>query len=342
MPVIEAMLKENPVAAAKRDDQGMLPLHLAFRHKSDETMIEKLIRQYPGGVTIKDSRDRLPLDHAKEGQFSFHMMKLYSEVYGNCLDSERPDRSHEMETTANNLHETRIATIKEAYEARINAMIKEHDQAIQDIKADAEKNAHVAQKAHDSEMDQLRDLLSREVATGQKVARLENSLAESNQESKVLRRVVHEQKNQQSYLIDQMKQILKDQKSLHEFCMQQQEQLDQAHQLREQLLRTLLQKEDGKAIRVSSEVCQMSSKILARTEKVLKDASLASTDMENVIGDTTAHAATGVVAAATTAATAAANLADATNAAAWEAMGNSGDVVDHGDDISAITENSNF
>jgi hypothetical protein len=337
MPVIEAMLAEHPIAAAKRDDQGMLPIHLAFRHKSDEVLIEKLIRQYPGGITVKDRRDRLPLDHAKDAQFSFHMMKLYSETYARCQHTPPDDNQN----SGSNHEKTRLATIKEAYEARIKDMQQEHSHNLQELMSRKDKEAQATQALHNAEMDELRDLLSREVSSAQKAAELEGemsrlaeALAEANQEGKVLRKVVHEQKSQHDALLDQLHQILKEQKSLHDFCLQQQEKLDQSHQVREQLLRTLLQKEDGKDLRVSNDVCQMSNKVLARTETLLKESSRGGgkLDVDSDMPRIASNDGNGVVGAAAAAAT----MADTTPAAPW------GNMDEHGDDISAITENSNF
>lgn len=341
LPVIEAMIAEHPVASAKRDDQGMLPLHLAFRHKSDEVIIEKLLRQYPGGVTVKDRRDRVPLDHAKDAQFSCSMMRLYSETCAKFQQNDQESRGVDIDAAKSvSMRDRRLSTIKEAYEARIKAMNTEHEQAIQELKSKKEKEAQATQTLHTAEMDEMRDLLSREVSSGQKLSQLEaemsrlaESLAESNQEGKVLRKVVHEQKSQNDTLLTQLHQILKEQKSLHNICMQQQEQLDLAQQMREQLLRTLLQKEDGKSARLSHELCQFSNKVLTRTENLLKDASRGQLDTESEMRKITTDG-DGVVAA--TNAAVATNMADAAATTTWGAMG------DHGDDISAITESSHF
>jgi hypothetical protein len=345
LPVIEPMLTEHPMASAKRDDQGMLPLHLAFRHKSDEILIEKLIRQYPVGVIVKDRRDRVPLDHAKDTQFSFNMMRLYSETYAKCQQSDVENRGDSTDAGRSvSIHDARLVKedtrlIKEAYEARIKAMTKDHEQAMQELKSKEEKEAQAIQTLHNAEMNELRDLLSREVSSGQKVTQLEAelsrlsaSLAEANREGKVLRRVVHEQKNQQGTLIAHLHQILQDQKSLHDFCVNQQEQLDEARQWREQLIRTLLQKEDGKAVQLSKEVCQLSNNILIRTESLLKESSCGQLNTDSDLRKISHDGSGGTV----TAPAAATGMADVTDNGAWGAMG------DHGDDISAITENSHF
>jgi predicted nucleic acid-binding Zn-ribbon protein len=339
--VVDDLIKEHPLAAAKRDDQGMLPLHLAFRHKSDEAVIEKLLHQYPSGVIVKDVRNRLPLEHGKEIQYSSNLMNLYAETYAKSqhhVDLNQATTVEGADMKLKSSYESKVAALKDAYEARIDSLIKEHETMVQDLRLKAQKDAQAAQSIHIQEMDELRDLLSREVTSGQKTSQLEaeireltDSLAEANQESKVLRRVVHDQKSQQDALVERMHQILKEQKTLHEICVQQQEQLDQAHQLREQLLRTLLQKDDGKAVRVSSEVCQMSKSIIARTEQALQDASLGHSGAEGLVTDTTSKDR-GVTVSAD-----AARIGTAERGASdW------GAIDDHGDDISAITDNSNF
>lgn len=342
MAVVEAMLSEHPIAVAKRDDQGMLPIHLAFRHKSSEVLIEKLIRQYPGGLTVKDRKDRLPIDHAKDAQFSFSTMKLYSETYARCqnIGSAAMMNGGDKSTSLN--EKSRLSTIKEAYEARIKDMTKEHEHSLHELKTQKAKEAQSALALHNAEMDELRDLLSREVSSGQKVSQLEGelsrmaeALAASNQEGKVLRRVVHEQKSQHETLVEQLHRISQDQKSLHDSCLQLQEQLDQAHQLREQLIRTLLQKEDGKDVRVSNDACQLSSKLLTQTETLLKECSRGGQRDASETDVRKTPVSTGRVTSLTGAA-APATADAAPSTAPW------GEMADHEDDISAITEISHF
>jgi hypothetical protein len=114
--------------------------------------------------------------------------------------------------------------------------------------------------------------------------------------------------------------------------LQQQEQLEQTQQLREQLLRTLLQKEDGKVCRVSTEICQLSDNIRLRTEKILTQTSGSpeepnnDTDVvaENRLDNLGEHRLDG--------------FQEQETPGGWGT--NTHD--DHGDDISAITELSNF
>jgi hypothetical protein len=71
--VILLLLQEFPHSAAAKDDQGMLPLHLAFRQQPmNFTVLEELMTAYPSGVTVKDRRGRTPLQAVaqppKEGE----------------------------------------------------------------------------------------------------------------------------------------------------------------------------------------------------------------------------------------------------------------------------------
>jgi len=336
LPVIEDLLKEHPIAAAKRDDQGMLPLHLAFRHKSDESVIEKLLRQYPGSVIIKDQRERVPLNHGKEMSFSSKMMSLYAETYTKYQHYENETVANEAEIKAT--YENRMNALKDAYEARIVALINTHEDIVERKKMEAEQDAQQRKTQHKQEIDQLRSILSREVSSGRRESQLETdlqglnkSLVEEKREKEVLQKIVQDQKTQKDKLTNGMHQILIEQKALHNHCEKQEEQLVQAQKLREQLLRTLLQKDDGKAVQVSTEICHLSSSTLGRTEKLLNDV--------------TRNDATLIVLPTNTENSAVVQRNDClenstppnpTTADTWSADHND----NHGDDVSAITESS--
>lgn len=61
--LVEKLLQECPQAAQAKDDQGMLPLHLAFRTKTTcwET-VEELVTLHPQAVLVKDRKGRTPLE----------------------------------------------------------------------------------------------------------------------------------------------------------------------------------------------------------------------------------------------------------------------------------------
>ena len=59
--VIEALLASYPEAAQQKDDQGMLPLHLAFRSLTvTEMVVSLLLMAYPEGMNAIDNKGRTP------------------------------------------------------------------------------------------------------------------------------------------------------------------------------------------------------------------------------------------------------------------------------------------
>jgi len=54
------ILLASPISAQCRDDQGMLPIHLAFRNSHDEFIVNSLLMSYPNCVNIPDKKGRLP------------------------------------------------------------------------------------------------------------------------------------------------------------------------------------------------------------------------------------------------------------------------------------------
>ena len=271
-PVIEGMLKEYPIAAGKRDDQGMLPLHLAFRHKQEESMVRLLLAQYPQAVMVKDRRDRLPLDHGRESHFSASLLQAYAEA---CVKSQKPQMGSVVEDMRAR-HEIQLEGVKTTYENRMAALRREHDEEIREVQQKMDQDQLVIQTQYIQEMDELRDLLSREVATGQRlrqsqgdVQELQHALSQANSENQILRGVIEEQKAYYEDLQGNVQKIVEGQKTLQAYCAQQQQELEETQQLREQLLRSLMQKEDGSAVRGSREISQLSENIRLRTEQFL-------------------------------------------------------------------------
>lgn len=59
--LIEALLTSYPAGAASTDDQGMTPLHLAFRNGSSDAILFELLQAHPHGIVDKDRKNRYPL-----------------------------------------------------------------------------------------------------------------------------------------------------------------------------------------------------------------------------------------------------------------------------------------
>jgi len=323
LTLIADLLKVHPIAAAQRDDQGLLPLHLAFRHKSNEAVIQKLLNQYPGGVTVKDQRQRFPLDHGKDMRFSAKLMGFYAETFTKCQNIGAK------EADIKALYESRTTAMKDAYEARILSLLKSHDETNQMIKNQAEEELKRNNARHMVEMGEKKAQLAREKVAAERISELEAelrgmgiSLGEANRELTALRRLVREQNEQKKHLLDEMQNVLKDQKAVRDRCHKQQEQLDQAQKLREQLLRTLIQKENGRTAETTNMICRMSNDSVARTEKLLNKFTLGRTDqaIEEPLREleTNQHH----------------------DQQYEEIQDQPSDCGDHGDDISAITESS--
>ena len=338
LSLVEDLLRTHPIAAAKRDDQGILPLHLAFRHKSNEAVIGKLLHQYPGGLIIKDHRERLPLDHGKDMRFSAKLMGLYAETFSKCQHVETLETTKDAEITA--MYENRMTALKDAYEARIVALQEQHNQRFEMIKIQAEEDIKRIKKLHMEEIVDLKGQLARNKLTGTEKSQLEAeirglsiSLGDSTRELMTLRKVAKEQKEQKANFVDEMRQIVIDQKDLHDRCNKQQEQLEQAQRLREQLLRTLIQKENGKFNQVSNEICLISENNTARMERLLN--TLAIADSNQPIEDISSRELSNN------------GYQNADNVQSDSLIpsknhnsSTTGSFQDHGDDISAITESS--
>jgi len=66
--VVEGLLQVYPHAAACKDDQGMLPLHLALRNKPIHwESVEEIVTTNPAAVFVRDRKGRTPLQCANGG-----------------------------------------------------------------------------------------------------------------------------------------------------------------------------------------------------------------------------------------------------------------------------------
>jgi hypothetical protein len=147
--VVSALLERYPGAASRKDDQGMLPLHLAFRHKQeDEDLLELLLVQYPKAVMIKDRRDRVPLEHGRECKFSAKLMRLYADatVAGSrALSLNKGEDTHTAQSSL-------IASVSASQRARLEA---ENEARLDVLRVEHENDIKVLGDAHHTELKTL-------------------------------------------------------------------------------------------------------------------------------------------------------------------------------------------
>jgi hypothetical protein len=58
---VESLTLAYPPGVFQKDDRGMLPLHLAFRHGATNEILAELIRAYPQSISVQDRKGRIPL-----------------------------------------------------------------------------------------------------------------------------------------------------------------------------------------------------------------------------------------------------------------------------------------
>jgi hypothetical protein len=188
--VVSALLERYPGAASRKDDQGMLPLHLAFRHKQeDEDLLELLLVQHPKAVMIKDRRDRVPLEHGRECKFSAKLMRLYADatvaasramakgedartaqtsLITSISGSQRARIEAENETRLDVLradHENEIKHLRDAYHNELKTMGEEHQTEIKSLKAVSEDRIQTLREHHALSLRQLKHVADAEKQT---------------------------------------------------------------------------------------------------------------------------------------------------------------------------------
>ena len=197
--VVSALLEKYHGAASRKDDQGMLPLHLAFRHKQEDgDLLELLLTAYPKAVMVADKRGRVPLEHGRDSRFSAKLMRVYADatvaasraMSGNAnklrnggLDSPNT-KTTQASTFVNSSHmsgsqiarlrrendakvtdlrnefEEEIRTLKESHEKRLRSLMDEHKKATEKTRLEIIEEKQRIASQHKGELDELRDLLT--------------------------------------------------------------------------------------------------------------------------------------------------------------------------------------
>jgi hypothetical protein len=174
--LVSAILEQYPAAAQRQDDQQMLPLHLAFRHKhEDEDLLELLLVKYPKAVMLKDRRDRVPLEHARDAKFSAKLMRLYadavtaaSRLVGTNHHHTHPATpttlySHESMLTAGERallikdHKDELLAVKQAFEKQIKSLKASTSDQVHNIEDDADKRIEMLRNDYETQIRNLKD-----------------------------------------------------------------------------------------------------------------------------------------------------------------------------------------
>jgi hypothetical protein len=263
--LVEEILQAYPCGISRRDDQGMMPLHLAFRHKStDENLLVTLLKQYPNAITSTDIRGRTPLDLGRGIAYSVNLVQAYADCCVKLSTQSQAEDAAKSFFNATKEYETSLLTVKSDYatqiqrlndhfEKRIHFLEAAHRAELQKIKDNANiekakllklhqediKCLHeVAASTHDNEKCTQQEELRREI---EKLEAEVKSLQKSN---KALQASLDLKQAAFSEAELQVSAIKNDQVKLKSCIVQQQEELEAANAMRVQLLRTLLQQEN--------------------------------------------------------------------------------------------------
>jgi hypothetical protein len=122
--VTEAILEANVYAASQKDDQGMLPLHLAFRNfqTTSPSVIQELLTAYPAAVSQRDRKNRTPLAAGLLANPNGHMLPvlhLYATIVAaNARVEIKRDECDQHRTELHKLqvlHEQRLRQLRDEY-----------------------------------------------------------------------------------------------------------------------------------------------------------------------------------------------------------------------------------
>ena len=298
--VVSSLLEKYPHAASCPDDQGMLPLHLAFRHKQeDEDLLELLLVQYPKAVLLKDKRQRVPLEHGRESKFSAKLVWLYADatVIGSGgvqrTDANRDDEETsrtsvntslraDLEKELRREHKEELDQIRSRYEAKIQTMEQKIAYDTQHIKVVVDDERQTLLEQHAEEVNELKDLLNQQVEREANVVNelqvqveeLQNELQSSVRQNDGLTVKYGKMEEFNRELRNQLQTIIRDQLFIRDLATRQNNELDAARKMRAQIIQTLMQQEDtdGENDRSrSNKLIEMAENVRDRIHDILRN-----------------------------------------------------------------------
>ncbi|KAL7561190.1 hypothetical protein ACA910_004117 [Epithemia clementina (nom. ined.)] len=265
--VVTCLLDIYTLAAQRRDDQGMLPLHLAFRHKQeDEELLEALLRHFPRAVALKDHRDRVPLDHGRDLKFSSKVMKLYAEASVAAKDSEKSPRASfapaglrqqpgaaEADLTAlRQKQKDELRQLKTHYEEKIAELRERIEDDAKHLKLVAAEEKQLLIERHETELAQLREFLSTQAGRENTMMQdlqaqiddVQTALEVANRKNERWAERYKAMENYGSELRIQLHRIIQDQILIRDLATRQTNELEASRKMRSQIIQTLVQQED--------------------------------------------------------------------------------------------------
>ena len=146
--VIEAVLEACPDAASLKDDQGMLPLHLALRveHAFNWSVIEELLTANPGAVVLRDRKGRTPVAGGllkTANQSALSVLQLYSSIIAASAKKQakqEADVAHEYQiSTLHQQHASTLCELKDAFYKDRGELVDKYETELRELRAENER-----------------------------------------------------------------------------------------------------------------------------------------------------------------------------------------------------------
>jgi hypothetical protein len=263
--VIDALIEKYLGSVSRRDDQGMLPLHLAFRHKQgDEDLMHLLLSHYPKAINQRDNRGRTPLELGRDDAHSSNLVQLYANASVTLASQAQVGDNARSIFAAAKEYEANLAVIKEdyvlqikrltdVYDNRMKVIDDKHKGDILRLREEARVERRKLVEVHHEEMKSLHEVVAstrdhdnadQRNEMNQKLEALQADV--KRYEQRVIQ-LETQLENKNAIIKDasqQMAAIAEDQAKLLSVVERQQVELDAAHSIRLQLMKTLLQQEE--------------------------------------------------------------------------------------------------
>ena len=89
--IIATLLDMYGIGARCTDDQQMLPIHLAFKHGADDSIVTLLLQRFPEGLFTKNVRGRVPTDIEGPNKEKMEMIRAIVKVTTESVSTKQSE-----------------------------------------------------------------------------------------------------------------------------------------------------------------------------------------------------------------------------------------------------------
>uniref|UniRef100_A0A7S2UFT8 Uncharacterized protein n=1 Tax=Attheya septentrionalis TaxID=420275 RepID=A0A7S2UFT8_9STRA len=199
LELIKDIIHHHPNGVFCEDDQGNLPLHVAYMYGRSESILQLLLEKNPDAYNKKNKKGRRPQDCAAQSPVPNRGMvfitkmaaaeaNVYAEAKRALLTKQHEKELHSFSESldlktaeledAKSDAETRISSVAAKHEVELQKLVDQHHYMVLGLKGEVEKFQRDAQKAYEEKCKECEKLIAEKESLEKNTFELEKNALE--------------------------------------------------------------------------------------------------------------------------------------------------------------------